>query len=102
MPFENSLAHSFVPGSIRAHAPAAGGVYGISNAREWIFIGYAENIQSALMEHLHDRDSLLVRSRPTGFVFEITSPERSSDRFRRLIQEYAPLCNNALTQESHR
>src|SRR5688572_20118366 len=97
MPFENSLAHSFTVGSIRAHAPALPGVYGISNSREWIYIGYSENIQGTLINHLQERDSQLVRSRPTGFVFELAWAERQSERCGRLIQEYAPLCNHAAT-----
>ena len=98
MPFENSLAHAFRVGSIRAHAPAAGGVYGISNSREWIFIGGSENIQSALIGHLNERDSLLARSHPTGFVFELVWPEWQVERCRRLIIEYSPLCNGARTE----
>jgi hypothetical protein len=93
MPFENSIAHAFTALSIRAHAPAMGGVYGISNAREWLYIGQSENIQSTLMNHLQERDSLLVRSSPTGFVYEVSWPERQSERCSRLIREYAPTCN---------
>lgn len=93
MPFENSLAHAFTAGSIRAHAPALGGVYGISNAREWLYIGYSDNIQGALMAHRQERDSLLVRSGPTGFVFELSWPETQTERCQKLIREYGPVCN---------
>jgi hypothetical protein len=68
-------------------------VYGISNSREWIFIGSTDNIQSALIDHLQERESQLARSRPTGFVFELAWAERQSERRGRLIREYAPLCN---------
>ena len=95
MPFENSLAHAFTPGSIRAHAPTQPGVYGISNSREWLYIGYTDNIQGTLMEHLQERESSLVRSLPTGFVYELALPEQQSDRCGSLIREYAPVCNGA-------
>jgi hypothetical protein len=100
MPFENSLAHAFTPISIRAHAPAAGGIYGISNARQWIYIGFADNIQGALMSHLYKPDSVLSRTRPTGFVYELAWPEHYSGRTERLIREYAPVCNRGEADRS--
>jgi hypothetical protein len=102
VPFENSLAHAFTTGSILAHAPTLPGVYGISNSRQWIFIGYTENIQGTLMSHLQETDSQLVRSRPTGFVFEIAWAERQSERCGRLIREYAPVCNNPSPRNSRK
>ena len=94
MPFENSLAHSFSATSIRSHAPADAGVYGISNAREWILIGSSQNIQGTLMEHLREQDTFFAGRRPTGFVYEVC---RSSDvqtaRRNRLVEQYAPICN---------
>lgn len=94
MPFENSLAHAFTPASIRAHAPPVGGVYGISNSREWIYIGHSDNIQAALMDHLGHRESVLIRNSPTGFVYELSWPERQNERCQRLIREYSPTCNH--------
>lgn len=93
MPFENSLAHAFTPGSIRAHAPTLPGVYGISNSREWLYIGSTDNIQGTLMAHLQERESNVVRSLPTGFVYELARPEQQSDRCGSLIREYAPVWN---------
>jgi hypothetical protein len=102
VPFENSLAHAFTAGSIRAHAPTLPGVYGISNSRQWIFIGYTNNIQGTLISHLHETDSQLVRNRPTGFVFELAWPEQQNERCGRLIREYAPVCNNAAPRASRK
>ena len=93
MPFEGSLAHAFTVGSIRAHAPTSGGVYGITNSTEWLYIGYSDNIQGALMTHLQDRGSRLALCRPAGFVFESSWGERQVDRCQRLIHEYTPSCN---------
>lgn len=49
MPFEQFTPRSFTPVSVRANAPTASGIYGISNAREWIFIGETDNIQASLL-----------------------------------------------------
>ena len=54
MPFEQLVPLPFTPKAVQTHAPIASGVYGISNAREWIYIGETDNIQGALFEHLRD------------------------------------------------
>ena len=92
MPFENSVAHAFTAVSIRAHAPSYPGLYGISNAREWIYIDQTDNIQDSLLQHL-ERDSSLLTRVPTGFVFELSHSDRQHTRRERLIREYAPVCN---------
>lgn len=81
--------------SIRAHAPADGGVYGLSNAREWLYIGTAENIQRALWAHLEERDTALMRKAPLGFVYETCAASVREVRCQRLISEYAPVCNRS-------
>ena len=93
MPFEYSVAHAFTARSIRAHAPERPGVYGISNSREWIFVGRCDDIRLALMSHLSEPGSTLIHKQPTGFVYEICFAERRDDRCERLIVEYAPTCN---------
>ena len=45
MPFEQFTPRSRTP--VRANAPAASGIYGASNAREWIYIGETDNIQAS-------------------------------------------------------
>jgi hypothetical protein len=82
---------SFTASSIQKNAPETSGVYGISNSREWLFIGESANIQAALMEHLRERGTPLSEKRPTGFQFEVASP---SDRMRRqntLVREFHPV-----------
>lgn len=94
MPFQYSLAHAFVTRSIRAHAPATCGVYGISNRREWLFIGSADNIQAALLECSAEGNPILAGREPTGFNFEVCGPDNCDLRQQRLIQEYHPVCNS--------
>ena len=92
MPFANPLARALTPSSIRMNAPALPGIYGISNSREWIFIGSSENIQGSLINHLA-RDKPIIDRRPSGFVFEVCYPETQRTRCEHMIREYAPVCN---------
>ena len=101
MPFERITPRPFTSPAIQTYAPLASGVYGITNAREWIYIGETDNIQAALLEHLSDPGTPLMQRQPAGFVFEICAGTQRSERQGRLITEYAPACNR--TQEhSHR
>jgi hypothetical protein len=95
MPFDHPFPRSFTSGSIRQFAPALSGVYGISNAGEWIFVGESDNIQAALLGHLQDADTALLKKRPTGFVFEECDARARTVRQDRLVHEYAPSCNRA-------
>ena len=93
MPFEQFTPRSFTTVSVRANAPAASGIYGISNAREWIFIGESDNIQASLLHDLQKGDSALLKRLPTGFVFELCDAAHRPARQDRLILEYEPVCN---------
>jgi hypothetical protein len=93
MPFEHLTPRPFVPGAIQTYAPMASGVYGISNAREWIYIGETDDIRSALLTHLREFQSPLMLSKPAGFVFEVCDPAQRPVRQDRLIHEYGPTCN---------
>jgi len=93
MPFAPPMPRSFTAVSVRMNAPAAPGVYGISNAREWIYIGQTENIQAALMEHLGDAGTSIMNRRPTGFIFEVCDLASRQARLERLVREYKPTCN---------
>jgi hypothetical protein len=96
MPFEQFTPRSLTPVSVRANAPAASGVYGISNAREWIFIGETDNIQASLLHNLQPGNSALLKRFPTGFVFELCGAAHRRARQDRLILEYEPVCNRRL------
>jgi hypothetical protein len=89
------VPHTLSASGIRIYAPFASGVYGISNASEWIFIGEADNIQVALQHHLLDVDTSIMKRQPTGFVFEVCGPDARVARQNRLSSEYEPACNRA-------
>jgi hypothetical protein len=93
MPFEHLIPRPFLQGAIQTYAPVASGVYGISNAREWIYIGESDDIQGALMTHLREYASPLMRSKPAGFVFEVCDRAQRPARQDRLVHEYGPTCN---------
>lgn len=87
MPFDRNFPRSFSALSIRQHAPAYSGVYGLSNARGWLYIGESDNIQESLLAHLSSAEEA------TGFVFEICDPSMRAMRQDRLIFEYEPARN---------
>jgi hypothetical protein len=89
------VPHTLSAAGVRAYAPLASGVYGISSATEWIFIGEADNIQLALQNHLLDVDTSIMKRQPTGFVFEVCGPAARGARQNRLSSEYEPACNRA-------
>jgi hypothetical protein len=93
MPFDRFVPHPLTTASVRTYAPATSGVYGISNAREWIFIGAADNIQVALLDHLGDTGAAVMKKQPTGFVCEVCDQAHRPARQGRLILEYGPACN---------
>ena len=93
MPFEPFYPRKFSSASIAMYAPSQPGVYGLSNSRQWVYIGEADNIRAALLKQLEQRDSSILRMNPTGFVFEICKAGARSGRQDQLIQEYAPVCN---------
>jgi len=93
MPFEEFTPRSLTAVSVRANAPAASGIYGVSNAREWIYIGETDDIQASLLRELRQSDSPVLKRSPTGFVFELCVPGDRIARQNRLILEYEPVCN---------
>jgi hypothetical protein len=100
MPFNQLIPRPFTFGAVQMYAPVAAGVYGISNAREWIYIGETDNIQNALLDHLGDRDTSLMKRQPAGFVFELCDGARRSTRQDRLVVEYEPTCNRHSSRHS--
>jgi hypothetical protein len=93
VPFEGYGGFSFSPASVQKNAPALPGVYGLSNAKEWIFVGSTGNIQAALMAHLRETNTTLTSLSPKGFTFELCDPDHHAMRQSRLVGEYAPVCN---------
>ena len=78
--------------SILKNAPESAGVYGLFSAF-WIYIGEAENIRVRLLQHLEGDDPCIVRYRPSGFAFELTSLDEGHRRREQLMKQLQPLCN---------
>ena len=93
MPFEGYGGFTFSPVSVHRNAPSQAGVYGLSNAREWVFVGASYDIRATLMEHLGEGDTALKSRVPTGFTFEVCHPSQSATRLSRLVSELSPVCN---------
>jgi hypothetical protein len=91
MAFSRPIPHAFTRASVEQYAPPVPGVYGLSNARQWVFISAAGNIREALKECLSAE--ALTAHNPTGFVYEICDSEHLEARCARLIVEYSPVCN---------
>lgn len=93
MPFNHPFPRSFTASSVRQFAPTLSGIYGLSNASSWIYIGETDNIQEALSLHLRQPDATPLSQQPTGFVFEICDSAKRSGRQDCLILEYEPTSN---------
>lgn len=93
MPFNRRIPHPFTSGAVHVYAPSSAGVYGISNAREWVYIGQTDDIRDTLLVHLQHSETWLMDREPTGFIFEICDGFTRSARHDRLVQEYKPTCN---------
>ena len=90
MPFDRFVPYTFSFASVQKNAPAMSGVYGLSNALEWLFIEETENIKASLMMHLQQMGTPLLERVPTGFIFELCAHHNRTGRKTRLIQEHAP------------
>jgi hypothetical protein len=94
MPFFGKFScFSFTFASVRQNAPPRSGVYGISNATEWLLIGSAEDVQAALHGHLKEVGTPLRSKAATGFTFEECEPAARQGRQDRLVLELRPACN---------
>lgn len=93
MPFEQVIPLSLTLNAVQRLAPSVSGVYGVSNGREWIYIGETDNIRATLMEHIGQANTVVMSRKPTGFVFEACGRDRRLARQDRLVLEYGPVCN---------
>lgn len=93
MPFPSENSFAFTPVSVRAHAPASSGIYGIFNGSQWIYVGAGEDIQDALLAHLRDTEVCIRRFNPTGFSFELDDGQTRGSRQETLIRELGTQCN---------
>ena len=79
--------------SVNRNAPAESGVYGLSNAIQWIYVGETANIQAELFELLQSPNKLTADYAPSGFTFERSSAEHRLERWNRLVLELDPIGN---------
>ncbi len=98
MPFENHGNRSFTPTSVYKNAPAASGVYGLSNARQWIYVGETANIQAELRKLLEYPNQVLREHAASGYTFELSPAEYRIERQNQLISELAPVGNRLHAQ----
>jgi hypothetical protein len=89
VPFESRFARAFTAVNIEREAPAASGVYGVSNAKSWIFIDETEDIRASLMGYLANSNGPAA-DQPSGFSFELSPAYNRTARRDRLIAELAP------------
>jgi excinuclease UvrABC nuclease subunit len=93
MPFENHGNRPFTAMVVDKNAPAASGVYGLSNARQWIYVGETANIQAELRNHLHHPSQLLRDHIASGYTFELSPAEYRIERQNQLVRELHPVGN---------
>lgn len=102
MPFTNHANRAFTLVSVEKNAPAASGVYGLSNNRQWIYVGETADIQAELLMHIRYPHEFLRDHSPSGFTYELSSAEHRIERQNRLIFELEPLGNRLVGQLSTR
>jgi predicted GIY-YIG superfamily endonuclease len=99
MPFQNHGNRSFTMTSVDKNAPAASGVYGLADARQWIYVGETANIQAELFQHLQHPGAFLTEHAPSGFTFELSAAEHRHERQSRLVLELGPIGNRPEREE---
>ena len=87
--------------SIGKNAPQASGVYGLADARQWIYVGETADIQAELRRHLESPNSFLQDHPPSGFTYELTTPGRRVERQNQLVLELEPIGNRLVGQLSN-
>lgn len=102
MPFYNHGNRSFTAMSVGNNAPTESGVYGLSDARQWIYVGETANIQAELVRHLQSPNPFLAEHSPSGFTFELSAAEHRGERRNRLVAELDPIGNRPAGQSSDR
>jgi hypothetical protein len=100
VPFEHHGSRSFTMISINKNAPTASGVYGLSDARQWIYVGETADIQAELLRHFQNPHSFLREHPPSGFTYELSTAGQRIDRQNRLILELEPTGNRLVGQLS--
>jgi len=98
VPFEHHGNVSFTVSSVGKNAPRASGVYGLANARQWIYVGETADIQTALLRHLHHPHAFLKEHPPSGFTYELRATAERVERQNQLVRELEPVGNRLVGQ----
>ncbi len=98
MPFRNYGNVSFTLTSVGKNAPRESGVYGLSNARQWLYVGETSDIQTALLGHLHSPHAFLKEHPPSGFTYELLERGGRIERQNQLVRELEPIGNRLVGQ----
>ena len=83
--------------SVDKNVPAASGVYGLSNANQWIYVGETADIHAELFKHLRHPNAFLRGHSPSGFTYELSSEEDRADRRNQLVSELDPIGNRLVS-----
>ncbi len=98
MPFFGKFScYSFTIPSVRQNAPRRPGVYGISNAKGWLLIGVADDLQATLHAHLCAVGTPLRSMGATGFTCEECPPADCQRLLNRLVADLHPALNSPST-----
>jgi len=90
MPFEDCVAKVYSVASVWQNAPPASGIFGLSNARGWLYVGETDDIRGSLLELLENRESAALSSGATGFSYELRGPGDRAQRHDQLTHELKP------------
>jgi len=82
--------------SVDKNVPAASGVYGLSDASQWIYVGETADIHGELRNHLQHPNTFLRGHHPSGFTYELSSEQHRAERRNRLVVELDPLGNRVV------
>ncbi len=58
----------------------------------WIYIGQTKNLRAQMLGHLYGDNPCIAHYQPSGFAFELVSPQDHRRRFEELIRQLEPLC----------
>jgi len=101
VPFANHGNRSVTVVSVNKNGPAASGVYGLSDASQWIYVGETANIHAELFQHLQHPDMFLKGHSPSGFTYELSSQEHRAERRNQLVSELQPIGNRLVEGPSN-
>jgi hypothetical protein len=92
MAIEDGETYPFTFEAVREKAPNASGVYSISTAGRWVYVGESDDIRQSLFRHLNEPSESMNRFGPLLFSFELAPAAERVARQQALISELEPAC----------